>query len=202
MMQCTLTLCLIITDFSDAIAEYDTPTKPSRQRRSRHIEPEVESPRTSPTRRRGHQTAPSVDAPSDYIQPDNPHTPLQSPTRARVAFVSAVEHIHEGVIHPSTPRAVVQSQSNQQIQTPDCVLHPVHSSATPVTTTPRAGPHSRARHRSSAVQSNPAGNVKHGKASDVWSFFVEEDGKHCCLFCKYACAHSGDAATLFMSYFI
>jgi hypothetical protein len=36
----------------------------------------------------------------------------------------------------------------------------------------------------------PAGNKRHSKALDVWSFFVCEGEENVCLFCKYVASLS------------
>ena len=41
------------------------------------------------------------------------------------------------------------------------------------------------RHINHVRHVGPVGNKRHGKALDVWSFFVPEEGKNVCVFCKY-----------------
>jgi len=50
----------------------------------------------------------------------------------------------------------------------------------------RAIPSPRARrHINHIARVGPAGNKRGGKALDVWSFFLTEEGENVCVFCKY-----------------
>ena len=49
---------------------------------------------------------------------------------------------------------------------------------------PRPTPRSRGRCRLSVLHTNSAGNSKRSRAADVWSFYVEDMGKNCRLFCR------------------
>jgi len=55
---------------------------------------------------------------------------------------------------------------------------------TNVTGTGIHAPFPRRHHCSSLTQGNPAGNSKHFRENDIWSFFVEEACKNYCIFCK------------------
>ena len=50
----------------------------------------------------------------------------------------------------------------------------------------RAAPSPRAqRHIKHIRRAGPAGNKRRGKALDVWSFFLPEEGENVCALCKY-----------------
>ncbi|KAF5344011.1 hypothetical protein D9758_012912 [Tetrapyrgos nigripes] len=178
----------------------ETPETPTRSQRSQQpaLQGFLERPETPTRLQHGQQSQNALEEDPPQLwtprgrrrQPDlDPDTPARLQLRPGPAQTPARRHPHPRSVPPADKEDIQQAlDSLSPMSTPGSTirLHP-SDIATAVTTTPRAGPHSKPQHSAKKTRQ------KKLKANDIWPFFniEEHTQKQICTICSHTASTMG-----------
>jgi hypothetical protein len=114
-----------------------------------------------------------------------------SSTQSHHSVCSELSQFPSVVTPPPPSESGTDLESQSEAELDDCDLTSSGTGSGPVQRRhtkhkSRAVPSPRAQHHINHIRRvGPAGNKRCGKALDVWSFFLLEEGENVCVFCKY-----------------